>query len=52
MEFELFFRYLPYTISNQTWFNNAEYINWLNNNPNIMYEFASPLVYTLPGKRQ
>ena len=39
-------------MTNQTWFN-PDYINWLNDNPNVMYEAgASLFVYTLPGKRQ
>ena len=38
-------------MSNQTWFN-PDYINWLNDNPNITYDFANRFVYTLPGRRQ
>jgi hypothetical protein len=51
MELGPFLNNLPYNLLNQTWFN-PDYTNWLNKNPNIVYEFAASLVYTLPGKRQ
>ena len=51
MEFEPFLSNLPNMMTNKTWFN-TDYISWLNENPNVAFEFASPLVYTLPGKRQ
>ncbi len=51
MEFGPFLSNLPYTVTNKTWFN-LDYTSWLNDNPNVAYEFAAPLVYTLPGKRQ
>jgi hypothetical protein len=52
MEFAPFFPNLPYMIANQTWFNNTDYMDWIKDNPNIMYEFASPLVYTFSGDRR
>jgi len=38
----------------RVWVEDKEtgYTNWLNENPNIVYEFAASLMYTLPGKRQ
>jgi len=55
LEYGPFLSNLPYNIDSRdevtNWFN-PDYTNWLNENPQTVYEFAHALVYTLPGRRQ
>jgi hypothetical protein len=50
MEYMPFFEYLQFGMPNATYWN-SDYVEWIDQNPEILAQYAKWFYYTLPGRR-
>ncbi len=50
IEYMPFFEYLQFGMPNATYWN-ADYVEWIDQNPEILAQYAKWFYYTLPGHR-
>jgi len=51
MEYDQFFHILSYYLPTEELSNNADFVNWLRNTPNLADQYATEIEYNLPPPR-